>query len=352
MNSEKLLRQYVDTGLNIGPHQYRGLSPNLQKTYIRKRLIAAQQANVFLSWFEVDAMNDEQKNILKKYPRFFNFFPNEIKNLFNEYLNNLNDEFNERDVLVLVRELPVDDSYDLTIDKILNKYKDKVTVEVMLAILLKYNNADKSYWDDEKYNPKVIEFLEKFVKVKNGLTFNDCMYIGYTSTTNHIYFIKYKNILFNMLLDNYPNGNWIYHLKSLARNSSDKEIDMLLEGVLKNNPNLEQYVICDLVTTIDDDEIFVKYVDMFLKPEKYLNLPRYIVFTSLLFDLRSRHSSELITKIFLKYNKQKITNFVFEDVERYRPYTNGIDTVIKMLKKFNEQFELNEHLNRIKDLIK
>jgi hypothetical protein len=154
-----------------------------------------------------------------------------------------------------------------------------------------------------------------------------------------------------MLLDNYPNGNWIYHLKSLARNSSDKEIDMLLEGVLKNNPNLRQYVICDLVTTIDDDKIFVKYVDMFLKPEEYLNLPRYIVFTSLLFDLRSRHSSELITKIFLKYNKQKITNFVFEDVERYRPYTNGIDTVIKMLKKFNEQFELNEHLNRIKELL-
>jgi hypothetical protein len=351
MNSEKLLRQYVDTGLNIRQYQYERLSPNLQKTYIRKRLIAAQQANAYLSMFEVNAMNDEQKNILKKYPRFFIFFPNESNNLFSEYLNNLNDEYSERDLLVLIRELPVDDSYDFTIDKILNKYKDKITVEVMLAILLKYINADKSYWDDEKYNPKVIEFLRKFVKVKNGLTPNDCMYIGFTNTTNHMYFIKYKNILFNMLIDNYPNGDWTNHMHELARNSSDEEKDMLLEGALKNNPNLKLYAICYLVNIIYDDKIFVKYVDMLLKPEEYSNLPRRLVFTSLLFDLRGRHSSELIAKIFLKYNKQKITNFVFDDVERYRPYANDIDTVIEILKKFNEQFELNENLNRIKELL-
>ena len=351
MNSEKLLRQYVDTGLYIGPYQYSKLSPNLQKTYIRKRLIDAQQADAYLQGFEVGAMNDEQKNILKKYPRFFHHFPNEYDNLFNEYVNNLNDDFSERDVLVLVKELPVNDYYDLTIDKILNKYKDKVTVEVMLAILLKYNNADNSYWDDEKYNPKVIEFLEKYVKVKNGLTSTDCMYIGFITPQRHPYFLKYKNILFKLLIDNYPNGDWTNHVRELTRNSSDEEKDMLLEGALKNNPKLTQYKICELIATIDDNKIFVKYLKMFLKPEKYLNLSRYMVFTSLLFDLRERHSSELITKIFLKYNKQKITNFVFEDVERNRPYASDIDTVIEMLKKFNEQFELNENLNRIKELL-
>lgn len=351
MNSEKLLRQYVDTGLFIGPYQYRKLPPNLQKTYIRKRVIAAQQTNTYLTGFEVDAMNDEQKKIIKKYPRFFHFFPKENDMLLREYIDNLNDDFNDRDVSVLVRELPVDDSYDLVIDKILNKYKDKVTVEVMLAIIVKYNNADKSYWDDEKYNPKIIEFLGKFIKVKNGLTANDCMYIGFINNTAHPYFLKYKNILLNMLLKNYPNGNWTNHLRDLTRNSSDEEKDMLLESVLKNNPELKQYKICELIETIDDDKIFVKYLKMFLKPEKYLSIGRNYVFSSLLFDLSKRHSSELITKIFLSYNKQKISNYTFEDVERYRPYVSDIDTVINMLKKFNEQFELNENLNRIKELL-
>jgi hypothetical protein len=42
MNSEALLRQYVDTGLPIPEHQFNGLSDNLKKTYIRKRNLALE----------------------------------------------------------------------------------------------------------------------------------------------------------------------------------------------------------------------------------------------------------------------------------------------------------------------
>ena len=39
MTNQELIRQYVDSGLSIPEYQFNKLSPNLKKTYIRKRLI-------------------------------------------------------------------------------------------------------------------------------------------------------------------------------------------------------------------------------------------------------------------------------------------------------------------------
>lgn len=40
MTNQDLIKQYVDTGLAIPEYQYSKLSPNLKKTYLRKRMIA------------------------------------------------------------------------------------------------------------------------------------------------------------------------------------------------------------------------------------------------------------------------------------------------------------------------
>lgn len=73
MNSEALLRQYVDTGLAIDEYQFNKLTPNLKKTYIRKRNIALESGvydelgrNSAFEYYELDYISDKAKiEILK-----------------------------------------------------------------------------------------------------------------------------------------------------------------------------------------------------------------------------------------------------------------------------------------------
>lgn len=71
MNSEALLKQYVDTGLPINEYQFNKLSPNLKKTYIRKRNIAFE--NGFgeeddVEKYEIPYLSDKSKiEMLKTY---------------------------------------------------------------------------------------------------------------------------------------------------------------------------------------------------------------------------------------------------------------------------------------------
>ena len=42
MNNKQLLQQYADTGIELPEYQIKSLPSDLLKTYIRKRLIAAE----------------------------------------------------------------------------------------------------------------------------------------------------------------------------------------------------------------------------------------------------------------------------------------------------------------------
>jgi hypothetical protein len=67
MDNKDLLRQYVDTGITLREYQVNSLSPNLFRTYIRKRLIAAEQTDGRILEYEFDLMTDEVKpEYLKK----------------------------------------------------------------------------------------------------------------------------------------------------------------------------------------------------------------------------------------------------------------------------------------------
>jgi hypothetical protein len=67
MTNKDLLKQYVDTGIRLREYQVKSLPPNLFKTYIRKRLIAAEQTDGRILEYEFDLMTDEVKpEYLKK----------------------------------------------------------------------------------------------------------------------------------------------------------------------------------------------------------------------------------------------------------------------------------------------
>lgn len=65
MTNKDLISQYVDTGLDIPEYQINKLSSNDKKTYIRKRLISAQNG-VRLENYEFKMLTpDERKEYLK-----------------------------------------------------------------------------------------------------------------------------------------------------------------------------------------------------------------------------------------------------------------------------------------------
>jgi len=71
MNNRDLIRQYVDTGLQLPKYQVMQLSGADKKTYIRKRLIATKDSiDMFrLMSYEIDLMDSENKD--KYYEKLF-----------------------------------------------------------------------------------------------------------------------------------------------------------------------------------------------------------------------------------------------------------------------------------------
>ena len=100
MDNRDLIRQYVDTGLEISEYQFKQLSNNDKKTYIRKRIIANENGR-YLSHWEFNFLDEENKtktlvaSINKKndfISRIFNNSPDSFINyifdlLFNYYKN-------------------------------------------------------------------------------------------------------------------------------------------------------------------------------------------------------------------------------------------------------------------------
>jgi hypothetical protein len=80
MNSEALLRQYVDTGLPIPEHQFNGLNDNLKKTYIRKRNIALEGGfgeEDDVEKYEMPYLSDKSKiEMLKTYGHLIELIEN------------------------------------------------------------------------------------------------------------------------------------------------------------------------------------------------------------------------------------------------------------------------------------
>jgi hypothetical protein len=62
MTNKDLIRQYVDTGLELPSHQIKKLSPNLLKTYLRKRLIVVETVDYkWLSNLEISLLDNDAR---------------------------------------------------------------------------------------------------------------------------------------------------------------------------------------------------------------------------------------------------------------------------------------------------
>ena len=60
MNNKQLLQQYVDTGIRLPEYQIKNLPSDLLKTYLRKRLIATESFDEYLSDYEFELITVEK----------------------------------------------------------------------------------------------------------------------------------------------------------------------------------------------------------------------------------------------------------------------------------------------------
>ena len=61
MNNKQLLQQYVDTGIELPEYQIKSLPSDLLKSYLRKRIIATESFDEYLSDYEFEFLTPEQR---------------------------------------------------------------------------------------------------------------------------------------------------------------------------------------------------------------------------------------------------------------------------------------------------
>jgi hypothetical protein len=77
MTNKDLIKQYVDTGIQIPEYQFNQLNDNFKKTYLRKRIIAtdnlisnnferAGMLSTFLSYYEINQLPSEKQKEYKE----------------------------------------------------------------------------------------------------------------------------------------------------------------------------------------------------------------------------------------------------------------------------------------------
>lgn len=116
MNHKDLLKQYVDTGLAIGRTQFDKLTDGLKVTYLRKRMIAANQDDDSrLSSYEILGVPDSYRSEMVGY------LLNKMEPYFNDNTYNDDGEFNFMygDINPVVKKLLKSSTWDTRIDDML-----------------------------------------------------------------------------------------------------------------------------------------------------------------------------------------------------------------------------------------
>ena len=116
MNNKDLLKQYVDTGLAIGRTQFNKLPENLKITYLRKRMISANQdEDSHLSSYEVLGVPDSYR------PEMIKYLLDKMQPFFetSDSLNDVGMNYGYGDVNPVVKKIAKSDNWDSRIDDIL-----------------------------------------------------------------------------------------------------------------------------------------------------------------------------------------------------------------------------------------
>jgi hypothetical protein len=340
MSSEALLRQYLDTGVAISYNQYLKLggNPNLKKTYLRKRYIVASTTEQTVSVWEFDDFSEEQKNRLKKYPRYLSYLPKEEQSdIINNFLDGMNENTSQTDVRSMLTYLP-DEKKNYVIDKIFTNLGKKIDGYLMFTIL---SSIKKS--DDE-----ILEILYRWLDINDGyISPNQFSILPYFDKFNrniHIKFLK-------KILTSSPEKWDFYTVDDYFKNLSANDIyPILIDIVARKENNLSAYP-------------FLKSYKMVNIPYMQENLIKQYVgrmgYTFYLVDLikeskkhdEIKNNEELdpinLVKLYLGGEKKRISPTEMSRLLDVVP-ENRHDELNRLV---NEYAIVYENINRIKELL-
>lgn len=339
MNSEALLRQYVDTGIAITEHQFDKLPTNLKKTYLRKRFIGIIDYDSYPELFEIKAFSPEQVEKIKKYPRFIHYFNGlDKEKILTNFYNTFDKNANKKDIEMLINITPIGPKLDAVIDRIFKVFgKDISFYDLVSEMMKRYDDIDLK-----------MSVAYKYLDVIEGkLTARIVTEMSYLRDT-------YRYLICKKLIEDYPSENWLTLIDNLiGRNTKDEYTISVFNMLLDRNVQIFGSTFAMTIGKISDDDTRINLIDKYFKIENYRKHNRSHDFRDLFFfagDVTNPHYLTILS-IYLKYNAKDLTEY---DIERlldkcpekdYQQAKEMIDAAVS-------SNELNENLNRIKTLLK
>jgi hypothetical protein len=340
MNSEALLKQYLDTGVSISSKQYRKLdsNPNLKKTYLRKRYIVATTTEQTVLPWEFRDFSEEQINILKKYPRYLNYLPQEEQSeIINNFLDGMNKDSSQNDIRNMLYYLP-NEKIDYVIDKIFTNLGKKVDGYLIFSIL---STTKKS--DDE-----ILKILYRWLEINDGyISPNQFAYLTMSNKFNrnlHIKFLK-------KILTSSPEKWDFYTVDDYFKNLSANDIYPILTDIVARTKNLLSafsFLKCYEMVNIPhmQENLIKQYVSRmdysFYLPDLIDNVQR---------NDKVKNNEELdpinLVKIYLSGEKKRIFPTEMSNLLNAVP-ENRHDELNRLV---NEYAMVYENIARIKELL-
>ena len=345
MNSEALLRQYVDTGIKINLHQFNKLRGTLKRTYLRKRYIAATQTEFAIPKYEFNEFTDEQKNSLKKYPRYFIYFsPNEQNELFNHFIENINEKTNVKDLRDIFIVAPPE-RIDSIVEKVINNLgpdTNYMLVNTLIPIL--------------KTEDKIILLINRWFEVA---PYNHISAYNFELLSDNQYFTRnIKMVVIDNVLKTtgekilWPHDSFDYFFKGLGEN----DIFNVLNKMIEKSRSLNAPSFLKSVNMIKSHElrkmVITKYVsrmDHTFRISMFLSAIKKSGGNVKFMDSEIYGTLRLI-KLYILSRKEKISRYDKEEILDLIP-KKFYDEVTQLIEKHNNKFSVNENIDRIKELL-
>jgi hypothetical protein len=337
MNSEELLRQYLDTGLPIPTYQYQRLKGNLKKTYLRKRFIAVKNGDNTAQYHEFQDFSDEQKEYLKKFPRYFFLYPlNEQDDIINNCIDKIDENFTMTDISTILREIP-EQKMDYVINRIFTNMGKKISGMVMKTIISSSKKSEEG----------VLKILYRWLKVNDNIIKPDeFMALPLSPQFTRLVHVKFlKKIL------SYPAENWnFYNLNHYLSNLSSNDVYYFLSEMITKADNVQPGSFLMGYSLIKvpymQENILKQYISKLKYTFELRNLIISINMSSQWKKIEELNPINLV-KIFLNSEKRRIFPYELSSFLKEIP-ENQHDEFNQLVKDYAIIYE---NINRIKQLL-
>jgi hypothetical protein len=203
MDNKDLLRQYADSGVRLTRYQVERLSPNILKTYLRKRVLVGN-----LEYYELKLLPEEL--IPKLYENFQSFYQDVYLFLLKKHGDAVIDNFikykgEKLNGDVSLIELMISNSQDVvsTGKKIMDVLGPNMKTDILRAVLYSMRENVTSWQEDtldihEKRFYLIRYYTENYLKNNpHNETYNDAV----TALLHYCGLFKYTIIIANKIVD-------------------------------------------------------------------------------------------------------------------------------------------------------